>query len=125
MKRWGDALAALFVLWLVVPSGALLRVQEVRYNYETETISVLRVVPWTLDVSARFEVVDAANVTCNRDFRTPFERLPGNIATAPAPWVKPCRDKHPVTLRASFQVHLFGLIPMRPVRFETILPPAG
>jgi hypothetical protein len=110
------------VLWLALSSSLLLTVHEIHYDYETEELTLVRSVPWTLDVSVRMEVVDVDGQTCPRNVRIPFEPLATDTARVAAPWVKPCRDRHPVTLRASYQVHLLGLIPLRPTTIKTILP---
>ncbi len=129
MKRMLDRASLLIVglaaLWLGLSSSLLLTVHEIYYDYQTEQIVLVRSVPFEIDVSVSMEVVDTDGQTCPRNIRVPFEVLDSETARFAAPWIKPCRDRHPVTLRASYQVYLLGLIPLRPTTVKTILADTG
>lgn len=105
-----------FAVWPAVPSSIFLR--PVSWTIDGETIRFVRETPFgdvTADWTAEIRLIDGDGFECHGDGRAYYQVEPTNAITYKiGEWARNCITAGPpFTIRLSWQVLLFDVIPLR------------
>ncbi|MHA3913834.1 hypothetical protein [Halovulum sp. GXIMD14793] len=122
IDRFSFVMVLLGVIWLAIPSSLFLRLQA--YIIEDGMITIVRETPYgNVLAEVSDEIISATGLTCvsGGAHEAIFEVAPNNTVRLRAhEWMVPCLKK-PMIYTSEIKVFLFGLIPLRPVRFTTAI----